>query len=121
MPKFSKRSLTNLTQCHPNLVLIANEAIQHFDFTVICGHRNEKDQQKAFDDGFSKVRWPHSKHNKVPSLAFDAIPHPLKGDWDSEINRQKFIEMRQALAQAAKKLKIKVRFIKWDMPHIELA
>jgi len=35
MGKFSKRSLDNLTGCHPDLVKIANLAIQRIDFTII--------------------------------------------------------------------------------------
>ena len=29
--------------------------------------------------GNSKVKWPKGKHNKVPSVAVDAIPYPI--DW----------------------------------------
>ncbi len=113
--KFSKRSLNNLAQCHPDLQLIAHEAIKEIDFVVICGHRNKEDQNKAFDGGFSKVRWPNSKHNKTPSLAFDACPYPI--NWEA---RAKFLEMRGVFQKVADRLDIKVRFISWDLPHIEL-
>lgn len=116
MPKFSKRSLNNLAQCHPNLQKIAHEAIKEFNFVVICGHRNKADQNKAFDGGFSKVRWPNSKHNKTPARAFDACPYPIK--WEA---RAKFLEMRAVFKRVANDLGIKVRFISWDLPHIELA
>ena len=113
--KFSERSLKNLAQCHQHLQLIAHEAIKEFDFVVICGHRGEKEQNEAFAKGTSKLRYPHSKHNKTPSLAFDACPYPI--DWE---RRARFLEMRGVFQKVADRLNIKVRFISWDLPHIEL-
>lgn len=115
MPSLSKRSLNNLSQCHPDLQRIAKVAINEFDFVVICGHRNEKDQNKAFASGNSKVKWPNSKHNKTPSRAFDACPYPI--NWEA---RARFLEMRKVFKDVAARLGIKVRFISWDLPHIEL-
>lgn len=115
MAKFSKRSLNNLSQCHTDLQLIAHEAIKEFDFVVICGHRGEKAQNEAYRTGHSKLKFPHSKHNKTPSLAFDACPYPI--NWEA---RAKFLEMRGVFQKVADRLDIKVRFISWDLPHIEL-
>src|SRR6185503_4741406 len=106
--KFSKRSLKNLAQCHPDLQKIAHEAIKEFDFVVICGHRGEKEQNEAYDNGYSKLRYPKSKHNKTPALAFDACPYPI--DWEA---RAKFLEMREVFRKCAARLGIKVRFISW--------
>jgi peptidoglycan L-alanyl-D-glutamate endopeptidase CwlK len=119
---FSKRSLKNLDQCHPKLQKIAHEAIKEFDFIVICGYRGEKEQNEAFRRGTSKLKFPKSKHNKTPALAFDAVPY-IKGapggiDWSA---RAKFLEMRKCFKRAADKLGIPVRFISWDLPHVELA
>lgn len=115
MPKFSKRSLKNLSQCHPDLQRIADQLIKEMDVVVICGHRGEKEQNEAFARGTSKLRWPRSKHNKTPSLAFDACPYPI--DWEA---RARFLEMRKRMQAIADRLRIKVRFISWDLPHIEL-
>lgn len=120
MPHFSKRSLDNLGQCHPDLQKVAHEAIKHFDFTVICGHRNKADQDKAVREGKSKAKWPNSKHNKTPSLAFDAVPHPV--DWN-DIGR--FRTMAQHMKTAAKKVGVKITWggdFKgfFDGPHFEL-
>lgn len=41
------------------------------DVHVSCVYRNKEDQDKAFLLGGSKLRYPHSKHNKVPSEAID--------------------------------------------------
>jgi peptidoglycan LD-endopeptidase CwlK len=120
MPSFSKRSLDNLAQCHPDLQKVAKECIKHFDFTVICGHRGKAAQDKAFADKKSKVKWPDSKHNKKPSLAFDATPVPL--DWN---NKASFHTMARHMKQAAEKVGVS---IKWggdfknffDGPHFEI-
>lgn len=121
MPKLSARSLKNLSQCHKDLQRIAEEAAKEFDFIVICGHRGEKEQNEAFARGTSKLKYPKSKHNKIPSLAFDAVPYikdaPGGIDWSA---RAKFLEMRNHFKKTAEKLGISVRFISWDLPHIEL-
>jgi peptidoglycan L-alanyl-D-glutamate endopeptidase CwlK len=121
MPKFSKRSLDNLATCHPDLQKVAHECIKHFDFTVIEGHRNKTQQDKAYATGKSKAKWPTSKHNATPSRAFDATPVPL--DWDDIAS---FRTMAQHMKTAAKAVGIA---IKWggdfkgffDGPHFELA
>lgn len=97
MPHFSQRSLMMLSQCHPDLIRVAQEAIKHFDFVVICGHRGEAEQEKAFHDGVSKAHWLQSPHNYTPSLAFDACPYPI--DWS---NATAFALMQDAMVAAAK-------------------
>lgn len=120
MPSFSQRSLDNLKQCHPHLQKVAHECIKTFDFTVTCGHRNQADQNKAFAEKKSKLRWPNSKHNKTPSLAFDAAPWPI--DWNDVA---RFDAMGSAMKAAARKVHVKLvwggdwkSFV--DRPHFEL-
>lgn len=55
------------------------EVIKNFDCTVLEGHRGEIDQNKAFEDGKSKLKWPDGNHNAMPSLAVDVAPYPI--DW----------------------------------------
>lgn len=86
MYKFSQKSKTNLATCHPLLQLVFNEVINHVDCTVLEGHRGEKEQNEAFNKGFSKVRFPNSKHNTYPSMAADVVPYPI--DWK---DTQRFI------------------------------
>jgi hypothetical protein len=76
MAKFSKRSLKNLAQVDPVLQVIMKLAIHIVDFSVVCGHRGKEEQNKAFAEGFSKLKWANSKHNSFPSLAVDIIPYP---------------------------------------------
>lgn len=77
MPIFSKRSLENLEGCAPNLQIVAKDAIKRFDFAVVCGNRGKIDQEQAFKDGRSKVHYPKSAHNFIPSRAMDLVPY-----WD---------------------------------------
>lgn len=80
MPEFSAISQSRLVQCDPRLQAVFNEVIKTVDCAVICGYRNEADQNKAFHDGFSKLQWPDGRHNKYPSLAADVMRYPV--DWD---------------------------------------
>lgn len=89
MPKFSKLSLSRLETCHPILQELCHEAIKEIDFMVICGHRGEAEQNKAYAEGKSKLKYPRSKHNKSPSLAVDLCPVKFKGgkislDWNND-------------------------------------
>jgi len=54
--------------------------VKRFDITVLCGHRGEAEQNAAYAAGNSKLKWPKSKHNKVPSEAVDIVPYPI--DWE---------------------------------------
>lgn len=80
MPVFSDRSMRNLSECDERLQKVFGEAIKHFDCTVITGHRGRIEQNEAFRSGKSKLRFPQSKHNRMPSLAADVVPYPI--DWN---------------------------------------
>lgn len=79
MPRYSQRSMSRLSTCHPDLQVLFFEVIRHFDCTIVCGHRNQQDQAEAKMHGASKVDWPNSKHNTKPSMAVDVAPYPI--DW----------------------------------------
>jgi hypothetical protein len=82
MPSFGKRSKENLKLCDVRLQDILMEAIKYYDFAVICGHRGEEEQNKAFHEGRSKLKFPQSKHNQNPSKAVDVVPYPI--NWNDE-------------------------------------
>jgi peptidoglycan L-alanyl-D-glutamate endopeptidase CwlK len=82
MPKFSARSTLQLSGCHQVLKRLLLLTIESSDFTVLCGHRGEEDQNKAYNLGNSKLKWPMSKHNWYPSMAVDIAPYPI--DWKDE-------------------------------------
>lgn len=126
MYKFSKRSRTNLSQAHEDLQVLFSEVIKCRDITVICGHRGEKDQMDAFNNGFSMLKYPASKHNKVPSLAVDVVPFPI--DWN---NIGRFEELGEFVMLKARELKKEGKIksnISWgghwkkfkDYPHYEI-
>lgn len=80
MPSFSNKSKAKLGTCDKRLQDIFNRVILYKDCTILEGHRNAELQQKAFDEGNSKVQWPNSRHNSSPSKAVDVMPYPI--DWD---------------------------------------
>lgn len=77
MPAYSVKSRERLNSCHRDLRMIFNAVIQHYDNSILCGHRDEASQMAAYNSGKSKVKWPNGKHNKTPSMAVDAAPYPI--------------------------------------------
>lgn len=75
MPTFSLTSMQRLSSCDIRLQLIVGKLIEHIDCTVICGHRNKAEQDKAVADGNSQKAYPSSLHNKLPSKAVDLAPY----------------------------------------------
>lgn len=78
--KFGTTSRKNLEECHPKLQALFNEVIKIVDCSVIEGFRPEREQNKAYHAGKSKLKFPASKHNQKPSLAVDVVPWPV--DWE---------------------------------------
>jgi peptidoglycan L-alanyl-D-glutamate endopeptidase CwlK len=128
MAIFSTQSQARLRECHEKLQLLFREVVKHYDCTILCGHRNEADQKEALRAGRSKLDWPKSKHNSMPSLAVDAVPYPI--DWN-DIKR--FYHFAGFVMGLAKVMGIHIRwggdfnsdlnfkndnFI--DLPHFEL-
>lgn len=74
MPRYSRASLDRLLSCDDRLQLICNTAIEHWDHSVLYGHRTKAEQDDAVAKGFSKTPWPQSKHNSLPSRAVDLAP-----------------------------------------------
>lgn len=46
------------------------------DISLIYGYRDRETQNTMFENGYSKLRFPDSKHNRKPSLAVDLQPYP---------------------------------------------
>jgi len=81
MPKFGKESLQKLATCDAQLQLLCRALIQHTDFSVVFGHRNEDEQNKAYSQKRSTKKWPDSKHNTYPSIAVDIVPYEGRQLW----------------------------------------
>ena len=75
--EFSDRSKKALKSCHKDLQKIARSALRksNIDFAIISGYRGEEEQNELFANGFSKLKFPASKHNEFPSQAFDFAPY----------------------------------------------
>jgi len=121
MPSFGLQSKKHRHSCHPALKEVLDEAINHFDFSVIDGHRDKETQDRYFDEGVSKVKWPRSKHNTYPSRAFDVVPYP--GGFENE--DEAFYEMATYILSAASHLGVRLRWGgHWknfkDLAHFEL-
>lgn len=78
MPRYSRRSKKRLQTCDFRLQLIFGEIIKFFDHMILEGHRDRERQNELFKRGFTKVKWPNSKHNSYPSKAIDAAPYPVR-------------------------------------------
>mgnify|MGYP003659206307 FL=1 len=128
MPRFGKRSKERLATCDEQLILLFKEVVKHFDCSVIQGHRGKADQNKAFDEGKSKLRYPSGNHNAVPSRAVDIAPSPI--DWK---DRDRFHYFAGFVLGTARQMGIGVRWGgDWDrdtqtkdnkfddLPHFEL-
>lgn len=117
MHYFSPKSLVNLLTCHVDLQTLFKTVIQTMDCTILCGHRNEADQEKAVQQGNSKEHWPNSKHNSIPSMAADVMSYPL--DWTNWQNNFYFGGYVMSLADKLfkeGKMSHKVRWGgNWDM------
>lgn len=126
--KFGKGSVEKLTQAHDAWSLILGDVLQFMDITVTCTHRGKEEQNEAFAQKKSKLQWPESKHNTLPSIAVDVVPYPI--DWK---NTKRFGYMAGLIIACAKARGYTVRWGgDWDsdgetedqnfhdLPHFEL-
>ena len=91
---FGKKSQDNLDTCDPEIILLCEEVIEIIDISILCGHRNEQDQTIAFNEKRSKVVWPNSNHNVIPSDAVDVAPYPI--NWgESGTSRERMIALHR--------------------------
>jgi peptidoglycan L-alanyl-D-glutamate endopeptidase CwlK len=75
MPTFGKVSKDRLATCHPRLIELFEEVVKHYDCIILCGTRSKDEQDEAFRTGKSKLAFPKSKHNSMPSMAVDVAPY----------------------------------------------
>ena len=79
MPKFGRKSRERLSSCDEKLQKVFNEVIKHVDCSVLEGHRSKDRQNKLYEEGKTKVKYPNGRHNRQPSSAVDVTPYPV--DW----------------------------------------
>ena len=128
MPRFGKRSKANLATCDERLQKLFNEIINYVDCSVLEGHRSEERQNKLYEEGKTKVRYPKGRHNAKPSRAVDVVPYPV--DWN---DRERFTLFAGFVLGVAYRMGISLRWGgDWnvdfqvndnkfdDFPHFEL-
>ena len=128
MPKFGKRSLSKLSTCDKKLQEVFNEVIKTVDCSVLEGHRHQTRQDALYKEGKTKVKFPHGRHNSLPSRAVDVCPYPI--DWS---DRERFHLFSGFVLGIAKSMGINLRWggdwnQNWevddnkfdDFPHFEL-
>jgi peptidoglycan L-alanyl-D-glutamate endopeptidase CwlK len=100
MAVFGAHSEAQLATCHPDLARVMRRAVQYFDFAVVEGFRNQKDQDAAYVRGDSQLKWPHGNHNHSPSFACDVAPFPI--DWSASPTAiQRFVYLAGWIMMAA--------------------
>ena len=77
MPKFGKTSKARLKTVHPDLQKLFNKVVKTIDCSITEGYRGKELQDKYFNEGRSKVKYPDGRHNQKPSLAVDVTPYPV--------------------------------------------
>lgn len=136
MAKFGPTSVKKLKTCHPDIQKVLNEAIKHYDFTVLFGYRTPEEQFELFKQGrkFNGSAWVKvgptvtnldgktklSEHNHSPSLAVDIAPFPII--WN-DISR--FKELSKVIKEAATKVGVDIEWGgDWktfvDYPHYQI-
>jgi peptidoglycan L-alanyl-D-glutamate endopeptidase CwlK len=132
MPSFGRRSLKEKETLHKDLQFILELTIKYVDFSIIQGTRDKEEQDRYYNQGKSKVKYPNSNHNTSPSLAVDIAPWvPGIGiDWKNLERFQKIVFFIKGIAYANG---IEIRLgADWDgdfyskdhtfldIPHLEL-
>ncbi len=120
MPHFGTRSTRELDTCDKRIKKVLNEAIKHYDFSVLKGTRGKTEQNRAYQEGASQLMFPHSKHNSSPSQAVDIVPYPV--DWN---DKQRFHDLNEVIKKACNKvgeddMNWGFDLWGWDMPHYQL-
>lgn len=111
MAKFGKTSKERLATCDKRLQRVFNEVIKYVDCSVLEGHRNEERQDKLFDEGKTKVKYPRGRHNSYPSRAVDVTPYPV--DWNDRERQTLFAGFVIGIARS---MDIRLRWGgDWDM------
>jgi peptidoglycan L-alanyl-D-glutamate endopeptidase CwlK len=111
MPYFGKSSKGRLATCDERLQKVFNEVIKYVDCSVLEGHRDGERQDKLFEEGKTKVKFPNGRHNSSPSRAVDVTPYPV--DWNDRERQTLFAGFVLGIAQS---MGIKLRWGgDWDM------
>ena len=131
MPKFGNKSLERRAMLCKDLRALVDEVIKYYDFSIVCSHRGQEEQERAFNAGNSKAHFGQSAHNFFPSFAVDIYPYPTpyiqkKGILYLDDNSPEWNKMVCTFKNTAKRMGIDIvcgadfKTLK-DFPHIEIA
>ena len=105
MAYFGTKSLSRLNTCDERLKVLFKAVVKDFDCSVTEGYRDEETQNRYFNEGNSKVKYPLGKHNHQPSRAVDVYPYPV------DVNdRDRFHFFAGYVRSVADQLGIKIRW-----------
>lgn len=76
MNKYGKTSQKHFDTLDQRLQILLLTVLLRYDHSVTCGYRGEEEQNKMVAQGNSKLKYPNSKHNTIPSIAVDIQPYP---------------------------------------------
>ena len=101
-----------------------SDVIEHVDFSVLCGHRGESEQNAAYNDGNSQCLFPQSHHNLEPAEAVDIAPYFDEEPHIRWYDAESFYKLAGSVLYAAKVRGIELVWggdwkIK-DLPHFQL-
>jgi len=114
MNEFSKRSMKHLSMADPLLIALFRKVLKVHDCSILCGYRDAADQNRLLKRGLSKLQFPNSKHNQIPSLAVDVAPYPHT-TWTDMKRFYHFIGIVKGIAS---EMDIKIRCGNdWDMDN----
>ena len=117
MARFGRTSRDRLYGCHVQIQQLMERVVEDYDCTILTGQRGQDEQDQAFDQGRSKLRFPYGKHNGNPSLAVDVAPWPI--DWD---NTKRFCHFAGYVQGIANEMGIPVRWGgDWDRNFKDIA
>jgi peptidoglycan LD-endopeptidase CwlK len=130
--KWGPASARRKAELHPDLQLILDDYAaladpETLDLSITCGHRDDAAQAAALASGHSTKGPGQSKHNSVPSRAFDFQVYPPFPDGEDQAHLGgEYGQRVGALLMVAARRGIALRCgIEWHRPfdpgHVELA
>ena len=111
MPRYSKKSKARLSSCDKRRQDVFHEVIKYVDCSILEGHRSKERQNKLYDEGRTKVKYPNGRHNSSPSKAVDVTPYPV--NWEDRERQTLFAGFVLGIARG---MGIRLRWGgDWDM------
>jgi peptidoglycan L-alanyl-D-glutamate endopeptidase CwlK len=105
MARFGASSEAQLNTCDPMLQAVLRRAVMIMDFSVLKGHRGEREQNDAYATGHSTKQYPDSTHNGYPSKGVDIAPYPI--DWE---DTERFVYLAGVIKAVAWYMGIGIRW-----------